>query len=165
VQKLKALDTRHKAACRMRIEGKKNDEIARDLNVSKRTLVVWFSDDLVKEYLEFLAENVEQAFAVELARGGMIAISELVRMIQMPDRDSDVSVHTKIELAREILSRLPGTATNHDRAYMEQARTQAPQGGSGDTNILNVIGQMDNRELAAFVNGGWQAGLPSGDVD
>lgn len=152
---LKHLEARHKAACRLRIEGKNNAYIATALNMSKRTLECWWCDDLVVDYLQTLAENIEREFAFQLATAGMTAVQELTRILSLDDAEEAVSFHTKLEIARDLMDRTPALAKNGDR------RTSEPVvGHEGDTtNILALIGNMSNEDLAGFVNGGWNKGL------
>lgn len=176
MKRLTELGHNHKAACRLRIEGKDNATIAEALNVSKRTLELWFSDDLIKAYLQQLAENVEQEFAVNLARGGMIAIRELTDLVQKDLVEYHVvdgevrempvapTVTQKLTAINQLLDRLPGTASNRDRAEMVAAQNSGKDGGGGDTtnNILTLIQGADNHELADIVRGPLEKMLGSG---
>lgn len=157
VKRLEKLDARHKAACRLRLAGKDNDFISAELNVSKRTLMVWFSDDLVKEYLQDLAENVEQEFAVQLASAGMQAVGALTEMLQLDTLSVEgaLPAETKLEIARELMDRLPATA----RVGRTDPAAMAPSG----TNNTAIFANMPNNELAAFLNGGWQRMLENGN--
>lgn len=154
---LKKLEARHKAACRMRIEGKDNAYIAAALGMSKRTLEYWWCDDLIIDYLQTLATNVENEFAVQLATAGMTAVQELTRMLTLDDpADEAISYSQKLAVARELMDRTPALARVTDRP-------QDPSGGrDGDTtNILQIIANMSNDDLADFVHGGWQKSLAS----
>lgn len=153
MKRLEKLNHAHKAACRMRIEGKTNEEICKELRISKVTLHKWFSDDLVKEYIQDLAENVEQAFAEKLATGGMIALQALTDLVQKDDADTTIPAGTKVQVAREILDRLPGTARVVDR--------HLPAGPGGDTNYMAVFANMTDDDLANFIANWNNAGDPA----
>lgn len=154
MSKLKHLEPRHKAACRMRIEGKDNDYISAALNISKRTLVCWWCDDLVLDYLDTLAQNVEREFAVQLATAGMVAVQELTSILQSEvDPEERITYSGKLAVARELMDRTPALAKVVDRSPV------APPGEGDTTNILQIIGNMSNEDLAAFVSGGWQHSL------
>lgn len=155
MQRLLSLDPRHKAAARMKIQGLSNTVIAETLNITMRTLVLWYSDDLVKEYLQQLAENVEQEFAIQLAQAGMQSVTELTRMLAMPDRDEALSANTKLQIAQDLMDRLPATARVRERGQ------QAMPSSGGNTNNT-IIANMSDSELAAMLNGGWRAMLNPG---
>lgn len=150
VKKLTRLDPKHKAACRLKIEGKENVEIAKAVGAQKRTVEVWFSDDLVRDYLQRLAENVEQEFAVQLAGAGMQAVQSLVDMLNKPDRESDISDSGKMRAATEILDRLPGTSKVNERQV-----PITPPGGDVN-NLTQIFANMPDSELANFLSGGWK---------
>lgn len=154
-QPLKALEPRHKAACRLRLQGKDNDFIAKELNVRKPTLYFWFSDPLVKEYLDDLAQNIEVEFAVEMARAGMVAIQELTGEVQKPSDQTTITTSQRVNVAREILDRLPSTARIADRPQVGGG------GGDGDTNYTAIFANMDDQDLVAFINR-WKAGDANG---
>lgn len=139
----------------MKIQGLSNTEIAQTLNVTMRTLVLWYSDDLVKEYLQQLAENVEQEFAIQLAQAGMQSVTELTRMLAMPDRDEVLTADMKLRIAQELMDRLPATARVRERG---QPATQP----TGNTNNTQIIANMSDSELAGMLNGGWRAMLDPG---
>lgn len=139
----------------MKIQGLSNTEIAQTLNITMRTLVLWYSDDLVKEYLQQLAENVEQEFAIQLAQAGMQSVTELTRMLAMPDRDEALSANTKLEIAQDLMDRLPATTRVRERGG------QPPQ-PQGNTNNTQIIANMSDSELAGMLNGGWRAMLNPG---
>jgi hypothetical protein len=149
-KRLQELSPKHKAACRLRIEGKNNEYIAKEIGTTKRTLVQWWGDDQVKDYLQKLAENVEQEFAIQLARAGMKSIAALTEILDLDVNpgDNGVSPHTKLEVARELMDRLPGTARIGDRNRGNQ--------GGGEGTQVNVFQNMTPEQLAAFVQGGWQ---------
>lgn len=158
---LAKLDYRHKAACRLRVGGKNNDEIARELGVQKRTLVTWFSDPLVKDYISDLAAAVETEFAVELATSGMKALDKLTDMLDTPDRDGDMSHAMKLQIATELLDRVPALARVESRAAIALASQR--QGGGGN-QTMNVFANMSNEELTRFLNGGWREMVENGNA-
>jgi hypothetical protein len=139
---LKKLGDSHKAACRLRIEGQKNEEIAKTLKISKRTLEIWFSDPLVKDYLQDIAANVEVAFAEKLATAGMTAIHQLTELVEKPDATTDITVSQKVQVAREILDRIPSLAPVRDRPL--------PQTGDIN-NYLAIFQGMGDQDLAALI--------------
>ncbi len=143
----------------MRIEGKKNDYIAEALGMSKRTLVCWWCDELIVDYLHTLAQNVEREFAVQLATAGLTAVNELSRILQLGDAEEAPSFHQKLEIARDLMDRTPALAKVVDRQ-------EVPGTSGGDTtNVLQIIGNMSNDDLASYVNGGWQRTLTSTNGD
>jgi hypothetical protein len=79
MKRLLKLNTQHKAAARLRVEGRTNEQIAEDLGVAIRTLHVWFSDDLVKQEIRRLLERVEDVFVERKATAGLRALEELSR--------------------------------------------------------------------------------------
>ena len=52
------LQAQHHAAIRMRIEGRSSEEIARELEVEKRTVYLWFSDPRIKAELADQVDRV-----------------------------------------------------------------------------------------------------------
>lgn len=152
---LTKLNEKHKAACRLKIEGKSNAFISEQIGVKDETLVRWFSQDLVKNYMEDLAEAVEINFVEKLATVGAEAIDQLLELIKKPDRDSDISAQTKMDAIAMVLDRIPQTALN------EQRQAAPP----GETNNNLIFANLDNNSLAAYIHGGWRAGLPSGNGD
>lgn len=75
--RLKALNTLHLAACRMRVEGRNNAYIAEELGVQVRTLHVWFSDPLVKAEIKRLIGRIDDVFVERKATAGLRALDEL----------------------------------------------------------------------------------------
>lgn len=151
------LNAKHKAAVRLKIEGRSNAFICDQIGVADKTLRVWFSTDIVKKYMEDLADAVEVNFTEKLGTVGAEAIDQLLELIKKPDRDSDISAHTKMDAIAMVLDRIPQTATNQDRRQIA--------GGGGDTNNALVFANMTNESLAEFIHGGWRQGLPSGNGD
>lgn len=139
---LKKLGDNHKAACRLRIEGYKNEDIASTLGISKRTLELWFSDPLVKDYIQDLAENVEVAFAEKLATAGMTAVQQLTDLLQKPDRDPDLSASQKLGIANSLMDRIPSMARIVDRPV--------PQTGDVN-NYMAIFQSMDDGSLAELL--------------
>lgn len=138
----------------MCIAGKPNETIRKELGISERTLVVWMSDDLVKEYLQTLAENVEREFAQEIARASFIAMGEVTDMVQMPVDVSALSPRQKLDAASQILDRNPALAKLTDKAQMAAALNGG--GGAGGaqgnvTNYLAVFQNMPDDALADFL--------------
>jgi AcrR family transcriptional regulator len=84
VKRLQRLNTQHKAACRLKVEGRTIDYISEHLGVAPRTLHVWFSDDLVKEEIERILGDVDDLFKRRLAESGFTALDELNRFAALP---------------------------------------------------------------------------------
>lgn len=160
---LKNLEPRHMAAVRLRLEGKKNDEIARALGMQKRTLEVWFSDPLIKAEVDRQAARIEDVFVEKLAGAGMQALEVMLEVAQMPTADPTTTEHVKIEAAREIMDRTPALARIADRAQAAAAANQG--GGTGDAQLVQIFANMPDQQLAEFIQK-WQVsdgpGSPAG---
>lgn len=154
VEVLKSLNQQHKAAARMKVEGKSQDYIHEQLGVTKRTLSKWFSDDLMKSYIGDLEQAVEANFADKLATAGMSALQSLVELVEKPDTDSTISANQKMLVAAEILDRLPETSRVRERQ-------QAP--GAGNQTL--IFANKSNDEIVDFLQGGWRDLVPSGHSD
>lgn len=127
MSRLKKLSPKHVAACRLRIEGVPNSEIARTLNTKIETLYEWFSDDLVKDEVARQMKNVDEVFAVRMAEMGLMGIGELITVAQLPVDVQTLSPHQKLEYIREALDRLPQTA---------KIGVGAQQGGNTFNNVI-----------------------------
>ena len=121
----------------MRIAGRSNAEICRELEMSMRTLIIWWSDDLIKARMEQMAKEIDREFCVEMARGALRSFDELVKMATAPMPEDTVSGTLKIEAIREVLDRVPGT----------NRLEQAQETSSGDTNQSLVFANMSDGQL------------------
>lgn len=111
VKRLQKLSDLHYAAMRMRIEGMRSSDIARELNVVPRTVHLWFSDPLVKAELERQRGRVFEVFADKLTDIGLRAMNELERLAERDiDGDVPMTINQKLDVLREILDRNPLTA-------------------------------------------------------
>lgn len=77
-QRLDKLNLQHRAACRLKVEGKTIAHIAEELGVATRTLHVWFSDDLIKAELSRLHERIEDVWVQRRSEVGLRALDELM---------------------------------------------------------------------------------------
>lgn len=152
--KLTKLNQKHKAAARLKIEGRSNEFIAEQVDIKPETLIRWFSDELLKNYIDDLSAQVEINFAEKMATVGATALDQLLEMVQKPAADTDISDFTRLEVIREILDRLPQTARNTERGK------QPP---SGETNNTLVFANMPNDQLAGFLHGGWRQQVPGAE--
>lgn len=106
---LAKLEPRHLAAIRLRIMGKDNDFICEQLNVKHRTLHDWFSQQIVKDQMAEMLDEVQSEFAAQIASGSFVALEGLVQMIQSPTAGG-VDADQKLAAIREYLDRNPATA-------------------------------------------------------
>jgi hypothetical protein len=148
--KLQKLEPRHKAAVRLRVEGKSNDVISERLGIAKTTIERWWGAPLIKEELERVLSDVDAAFAAKLAGAGLEAIDQLVGLMNMRSAEEGISNHQKLEVARELLDRVPQAVKTKDLPQDAPAAQQ---------NMVNVFANMDDAQLAAYV-AKWSAGEP-----
>lgn len=178
-----ALQPNHKAAARMKVEGRRIDEIAVELKVQKRTLYLWFSDDKMKAYIAEMVRNIEDVFAERMATSGLRALEEMVSFASenaarvqatcqtcgwfgsTPSSHGDPSApctgpwtqSTYIgEAAKlEALNSIMDRVSPTARLRdRAEARTKLPDGG---TNYTAVFATMGDEQLAGFLKQ-WQAG-------
>lgn len=137
MKRLKKLEPVHHAAARMRVEGRSADDISVELNVAKRTVYMWMSDDLVRTEISTLLERVNEVFSEKIAESAMVGLVELTNIVKMPLTDNTLPVEDKLEALRELLDR-----TQH----LTKHAAGAP-GGAGSISIYNQIGQMSDEDL------------------
>lgn len=82
--RLAKLNTQHRAAARLKVEGRSIAQISEALGVTPRTLHVWFSDQSVKDEVARLLERVEDVYIEKMATAGLAALSELTDFATMP---------------------------------------------------------------------------------
>ena len=128
----------------MRIDGQNNAAICSALKITDASLIRWWSDELMQDYLNTLAQNVEEAFAIQLATAGMKSVATLVAILDKPATDQTVSDHLKLEVARDLMDRLPGTARVRER---HDPSADIPQ-------LLQVFMNMPDAQLLEFINSG-----------
>lgn len=107
--KLVELHPQHHAAIRLRLEGKKADEIAEELEVTLRTVHIWFSDPLVKNQMNELVARSNEIFAEKMALGGIVGMDELRAAVQAGYKDRP-SPGTWLEIVRELMKYTPMAA-------------------------------------------------------
>lgn len=134
----------HKKAARMRLDGASNDDIAKECKVTKKRVMVWWCDDKMQDYLNELAQNVEQIFAEKLATAGMHALSTLTGILDKPSTDASASDHLKLEVARELMDRLPGTTRVRER---HDPAKDIPQ-------LVQIFAQMPDADLLHYIQTG-----------
>ena len=88
----------------MRIDGNSPEEIARELEVEKRTVYLWFSDPLIKVELASQVDRVNELFAERLAGVALKALDALCVMAELPVR-GELTPETKLKILRELLDR------------------------------------------------------------
>ena len=88
----------------MRIEGRPPEEIAKELEVEKRTVYLWFSDPRIKAELVGQVDRVNELFAERLAGAGLKALEALCEMASQPTH-GDLAPETKLKALREVLDR------------------------------------------------------------
>lgn len=142
MDRLKELGPKHEAAIRLRLAGRSNAEIVKELKVANSTLLVWWSDDLVKDRIAELATMIEREYVVEMARGGMRAFDALVEMATTaPVRSKQTPTH-QLEAIREVLNRVPG---------MQRRESHLPDDpesvGSVTNNQALVFSGLSNEDL------------------
>lgn len=180
IQHLTALNLQHKAAARLKVEGKRNAYIAEELGVAVRTLHVWFSDDLMKAEIERLSERIDDIFTHTLATLGLRALNELsdfadtnARRIQahcgmcqwfgdapIPHGDPAAPCNGPWKVVEYIgestkLDALREVLDRVDRTarLRDRAQAQAALPDSGGTqNYLQIFQQMDDDSIAALLH-------------
>ncbi len=121
---LKKLGPEHKQAIRLRIEGKKPEEIAKILNRKTRTIHLWASEPIYKEELERQLTYIERVFAERMAEAGLVGLEQLVDLVQMPVNAADLTPSQKLQALGELL----------DRAGIKRTQDQ-PQQPGGTVNV------------------------------
>ena len=167
VQRLKKLNTQHKAACRLKAEGRSIKYISDELGVAVRTLHVWFSDDIVKEEVARLTDEVEHNFVQRLSQAGMQALDHLVEVatdasntaVDSQGRTRGIEWNTRLEMLNSILDRIPqGARIEH------QAEAIAAANGGENSSIqvlISTFQSMPDEQLAGL----FQEWLQSGAID
>lgn len=82
--RLAKLNTQHRAAARLKVEGHRIAQISVELGVKDRTLHVWFSDPLMKAEIARLVDAVEDVFLERKATIGLRALETLSDFAEMP---------------------------------------------------------------------------------
>lgn len=108
-KQLQKLEPRHRAAVRLKILGKRNDFIAEELGVQKRTLEVWFSDPIIKAELAEQLERVDLLFAERLVSSSMLGLDKLEELLQL-QVNGTIDAETMLAIIRESLDRNPVTS-------------------------------------------------------
>lgn len=174
----------------MRVEGKKNDYIARELGVTHRTLHVWFSQEIFKAEIRRLLDHVDEVFAEKLAGAGLRAISELSEFAAT--NAVRVQAHCQtcgwfgMTPANHGSTDAPCTGPWEIREFIgESTKIEAitelldrlpqtarirdipapalPPGGAGDTNYMAIFANMDDKALAEYVRN-WQSAANGHDA-
>lgn len=144
------LQANHRAAARLKAEGKSPTEIAAELSVKLRTVHLWFSDDQMKAHVNKLMDDADKELTRRMAVAGMHGIDALVGILNKQDAEADATDSMKLAAARELLDRTEATAKVADRA--------AANSGQVGNNYLQVFAQMGDEDLADFLkkwsNGG-----------
>lgn len=128
----------HRAACRLRVEGKDNDFIAKELGVKKRTLYVWFSDPKIKKEITRLLETIDQIFTEKMAMLGNVAIDALAEIIA-EGHDGKVSVGQRLNAIEQAMDRVSETT----------ARIPEDKPGPNTNVNIGMFSEMTDQQLVA----------------
>jgi AcrR family transcriptional regulator len=148
-QRLQALNSQHKAAARLKVEGKSIKLIAKELGVTTRTLHVWFSDETVKAEVRRLTERVDEIFVERLASSGLQALEKLTdiaieapRPVDPNGREIGMHDDERLKYLESILDRVDRTTKLKDRVAA---------GEGGDTNYQQIFMSMPDEKLAELM--------------
>ena len=115
---LHQLGPHHHQAVALRLAGERPQVIAESLGVERRTVYLWFSDQLVKDELERRSRDLARLITERLADHTLAALSRLREIIDLPLSSTSLTAAEKLEVIREILDRCsytvkepPGTAS------------------------------------------------------
>ncbi|MFN8113161.1 MAG: helix-turn-helix domain-containing protein [Solirubrobacterales bacterium] len=136
--RLKQLQARHHAAIRMRLEGRSSAEICEELDITLRTLYVWFSDPLVKEGLASAQADMTDQLREKINQGVLTAIECLRQMVAAPI-EGPVPAAVKAQAARALLDRMP-----------TEKQPEAAQEPSGVEKVIGIMSRMSPEERREF---------------
>ena len=147
MERLEKLGPKHEAMIRMRLAGRSNPEICKELGIARHTLVVWLCDDLVKAKIEQMAADIERTFVTEMATNGMRAFDALVTMATTPVARSKVGASHQLEAIREVLDRVNGLQRKGQAAHEHSAAPVANQqalvfANMSDQQLLDMLAQV-----------------------
>jgi len=106
---LHQLSPRHHQAVALRIAGESPQSIAESLGVERRTVYLWFSDQLVKDEVQRRCRDVANLISERLAEHTLSALDRLGEVIELPLDTESLTVAQKLEVIREILDRCAHT--------------------------------------------------------
>jgi hypothetical protein len=144
-KQLRSLAPIHEFAARMKMEGRTYTEIEEEIGVKRKTLYKWFSDPLVKQKMTDLLGKIDQAFAERMASTGMAAMDAMLEMVRADHKDQ-LSPHQRLEVAREIMDRLPQLQKSPPPVEGESGHNIFV---GGQQQIINPIKDMTDEELVA----------------
>ena len=110
---LVALGPKHYAAIRRKLDGASGTEIAEAVGVQRRTVYLWMGDPLVKDELARQLENVNEEAARRLAAASLVAIRQLVDVLERPVVGNPTVMET-LAVAREVLDRYESMRASRD---------------------------------------------------
>ena len=102
---LHQLGPHHRQAVALRLAGERPQVIAESLGVERRTVYLWFSDQLVKDELERRSRDLAKLITERLADHTLAALSRLREIIELPLDRASLTPAQKLEAIREILDR------------------------------------------------------------
>lgn len=91
----------------MKLDGRSSSEIAERLEVKRRTVYLWFGDQLVKAELARQLSNVNQHFSERLAEAGLSAV-RVLQELAVAELATPVDPATKLKAAQELLRHAEG---------------------------------------------------------
>lgn len=153
--KLKKLEPKHHIAVRLKVEGKTNDQIAKEIGVRRATVNSWMTQELIKEAIDSLQDRIGEVFAEKIASSGLQTLDVMKQMLEMPIRAPDgdgpaeyLTFDQRMQIIDRFLDRNPHTAR------VQNGNGEGGEGAALPPHIqatLNLISGKNPAELVEML--------------